>query len=1406
PQPAPETDTAPAAPAPRPLRSAATALPLAARTPPALEEQAARIAALLREDPGAAPDGIGHALATTRTPFAERAVVVGEDRDELIAALDALATGASHTGAVRGTAPAPAPARPVFVFPGQGSQWAGMAVGLLDTSEVFRERIAACGRALAPHTDWDLEDVLRGADGAPALETPDVVQPVLWAVMVSLAELWRSCGVRPAAVVGHSQGEIAAAVVAGSLTLDDGARLVARRSTLLLRLAGQGAMASLPLPEAEAAARIAPWDGRLAVAAVNGPRTVVVAGDHEALAELLTACAADGVRAKRVRVDLASHCAQVEPLADDLAAELAALAPAAPGIPFYSTVTGEPLDTPPDAAYWYGNLRRTVRFDQAARRLLADGHRVFIEISPHPVLVYGLQDTVDDTPSETPATVLSTLSRSEGGARRFLTSLGEAHAHGVPVDWPAVLGDGAGRPGPAAALPTYPFQRQRYWLDAPDTAAEAAPAAGSEADAGFWAAVAGEDLTTLARELGVDEDASLRTALPALSAWHRGRRDEAATDAWRYRIAWKPVADPAPHPALTGAWLAVVPRDLPGDPAVELALDSLAAHGAEIVRLDVAGDADRHALAEALRAAGRDAAGVLSLLALDERAHPEHPAVPLGLATTLLLVQALGDAGLDAPLWCLTRGAVSTGPADPVRSVRQAPVAALGRVAALEHPGRWGGHVDLPEGVRATDGRTGRRLAAALTGAGGEDQLALRPDGALARRMLRATGDGAPAGPGWQPRGTVLVTGGTGHIGGHVARWLAGAGAAHLVLAGRRGPDADGAAELAAELEALGAGVTLASCDLADRAEVARLLNSLDALPPLSAVVHAAGTGTPAMLADTTVAEFASLLGAKAAGAAHLDELLGDRELDAFVLFSSGAAAWGSGAQAGYAAANAFVDALAEDRRARGLAATSVSWGAWGGGGMVDRAAEERLRLRGLDPMDPGLGVLALRRAVERGDTTVVVAQVDWTRFAPAFTAARPSPLIAGLPEVRRLTAAEDTGADAPADGEAPLARRLAALAGADPAPVVLEFVRSEAAAVLGHPSADAVGERQVFLELGFDSLTAVRLAKRLGRATGLKLPATLVFDHASPAALTAHLLGLLAQNPGAGAPAAAAGDAGTAGEDLLVGLYRRAGELGRLTEGIEMVTAAARLRPVFDAAAADAHRPAPVRLAHGDEGPHLVCFGPYMAPSGVHQYARFAAAFGGRRSIWGLPEPGFAPGEALPRDVEALVEVHVRAVTACAGEEPVVLVGYSSGGWVAHAVACRLERLGRPVEGIVMLDSFTRTQGMGDRFQAAVVREQSDRFEFISAPGTQLTAMGGYLALFQDWDAPEAGAPTLVVRAADGMADGAGPRPGRTDDRPPAPEHAQTVTEVPGNHYTLMERHAESTATAVDEWILKLP
>ncbi|MFE2178375.1 type I polyketide synthase, partial [Kitasatospora sp. NPDC059462] len=1422
-RPAPAADAAPRR---TPLEPVAVVLPLSARTAGALEEQAASLAALLHARPELRPQDVGHSLATTRSAFEQRAVVVGGDRAELTAGLEALATGGSHRLVARGTAGGEP--KTVFVFPGQGSQWSGMAVGLLDSSPVFRDSVAACSRALAPYVDWRAEDVLREAPGAPGLDRIEVIQPVLWAVMVSLAELWRSCGVRPAAVVGHSQGEIAAACSAGALSLEDGARIVALRSRLLAGV--PGGMVSVPLPEAEVAGRLERWEGRLSVAAVNGPQSVVVAGDLDAVEELLAACEAEGVAAKRVRVDCPSHCPQVEVLREELAGMLAGITPKAPAVPFYSTVTGEVVEGAElDADYWYRNLRRPVQFERAARRLLADGHQVFVEVSPHPVLAFGLQETVDAVTREEdgapdagarrglPPAVVPTLRRGDGGARRFLISLGEAHTHGVRPDWSAVF---AGWDARETDLPTYPFQRRRYWLE---TAARPAAAAAPEADAEFWAAVEHEDLASLTGDRRLAQDATLGSALPALSAWHRRRREESEADGWRYRITWQSVPEPvAPGPA--GSWLVLLPPEPAAGPApaAELALNALALHGAEVVRLTAGDDEDRRALAARLRRAadglGADGPrGVLSLLALDERPHPGHPGLSLGLGRTLTLVQALGDAGLAAPLWCATRAAVSvdgldTGARDtapgPLRGTAQAQVWALGRVAALELPARWGGLVDLPDlpgGAAATDGRILRRLGAVLCGATGEDQLALRAGGLYARRLVRAPRPAGPAVRPWQVRGTVLVTGGTGFIGGQVARALAADGAEHLVLAGRAGAAAEGAEQLRGELEALGAKVTLVACDLADRAAVADLVAGLDDLAPLSAVVHAAGVGgAPALLADTTEAEFAAVLGAKALGAAHLDELLGERPLDAFVLFSSGAAAWGSGAQAGYAAANAFVDALAENRRARGLAATSVAWGAWGGGGMVDAAAGERLRARGLEPMSPELGVLALRRAVEGGDTTLVVAAVDWERFVPGFTAARPSPLIGELPEVARLLAAQE-GEDAAADAaEPPLLRRLAALAVGEHASEIVEFVRGEAAAVLGHPSKEAVQAQHVFLELGFDSLTAVEFGKRLSRASGLRLPSTLAFDHRTPAEVGRRLLALLAER--GGAPAGGPADAPQQprpepepeSQDLIVSLYRRAGELGRMAEGIELVTAAARLRPVFAAASAADHLPAPVAFAQHPDGPQLVCLGPYMAPSGVHQYARFAAAFGGRRGIWALSEPGFVPGEALPQDVAALVEVHATAIERSVGDRPVVLVGYSSGGWVAHAVACHLERLGRPVAGIVMLDSFTRRERMGERFQSAVVEGQSERFGFVSAPGTQLTAMGGYLRIFEDWDAPRAAAPTLVVRAAEWMARGGAD----ADDRPAAPEHADTVVEVPGNHYTLMERHAHEAAAAVDAWL----
>ncbi|MGA5040304.1 type I polyketide synthase [Streptomyces capoamus] len=470
--PAPETagqDAPRTAPAPAPE---AMAWPLSARSRPALEAKARDLAVHLARCPDLRPEDVGRSLATTRTAMDHRAVVVAGDRTGFAAALDALAAGEAGPATARGVARHPA--KVVFVFPGQGSQWAGMARGLLEGSREFREELRACERALAPYVDWSATDVLRGAPGAPGLDDVEVVQPLLFSVMVSLAAVWRAHGVEPDAVVGHSQGELAAAYVCGALTLDEAARAVALRSRAIARIAGTGGLLSVALP----ADRVLPYLERspdeLSVAVVNSPRSTAVGGSPEALAALAAACERDGVRSRPILIDYASHSPQVDAIRDEVLDAVKDVSPRRSDIPFYSSTDGGPLDTVRlDAGYWYRNLREAVQFERATRALLDSGHTVFIEVSPHPVLVAGMLDTLEDAAQASPeepveAAVLGTLQRGEGGLGRFLRSAGEAYVHGVPVDWAkGYAGTGARR----VKLPGYPFQRRRHWLAAPATPA-----------------------------------------------------------------------------------------------------------------------------------------------------------------------------------------------------------------------------------------------------------------------------------------------------------------------------------------------------------------------------------------------------------------------------------------------------------------------------------------------------------------------------------------------------------------------------------------------------------------------------------------------------------------------------------------------------------------------------------------------------------------------------------------------------------------------------------------------------------------------------------------------------------------------------------------------------------------------
>lgn len=439
----------------------AVPLVVSARGELALRAQARRLREFVSQEPGTSHAAVAWSTVTTRSALDDRAVAIVGSREEMLGRLAALATGHQEPGLV--TRARQQPGKTVFIFPGQGSQWAGMAAGLLEASPVFARAFQACADALAPYTEWSLPDVIRDAEGSQ-LGQVDVVQPALWAVMVSLAALWESAGVRPDAVVGHSQGEIAAAYVAGALSLDDAARTVALRSRALKALAGSGAMASVLRPADEVADTITATGIPLSIGVINGPSATVVSGDSEAIAELARHYASIGVEVKTLPVDYASHSASVAAIRDEIRRDLAPVQPRQGTVSLYSTLTGGWLEdtTVMDADYWYDNLRGTVRFEQAIRELRAHGHATFVEVSPHPVLVTSIAETIGDD-----GIVAGTLRRNEDPWTRFLTSAAEVFTSGRDVDWPSLFPEP--RPG-RVPLPSYAFQRRRYWLNAPASA------------------------------------------------------------------------------------------------------------------------------------------------------------------------------------------------------------------------------------------------------------------------------------------------------------------------------------------------------------------------------------------------------------------------------------------------------------------------------------------------------------------------------------------------------------------------------------------------------------------------------------------------------------------------------------------------------------------------------------------------------------------------------------------------------------------------------------------------------------------------------------------------------------------------------------------------------------------------
>nr|AKA20795.1 polyketide synthase [Streptomyces sp. XZQH13] len=765
------------------------------------------------------------------------------------------------------------------------------------------------------------------------------------------------------------------------------------------------------------------------------------------------------------------------------------------------------------------------------------------------------------------------------------------------------------------------------------------------------------------------------------------------------------------------------------------------------------------------------------------------PAAVTRRALTLVCSWLADDRFASAQLVFVTSGAVAAGPDEDVPGLADATVWGLIRSAQSENPDRFV-LIDV-------DGRDTSRQALPAALAASEPQLAVRTGDVRVPRLARTRPSGTDSGIEFAPGGTVLVTGATGMIGGLVTRHLVTEhGVRHLVLTSRSGAAAPGAGDLHAELTGLGAHVTLAACDVTDPGALADLLAAVPPEHPLTGVVHSAGVLDDATIGSLTPERIDTVFRPKVDAAWHLHELTRGLGLSACVLFSSAAGILSSPGQGNYAAANAFVDALAHHRRAAGLPATSLAWGLWetasamtGDMAETDVARLSRSGVVGLS-QEQGLALFDLGCAAD--DAVLVPVRLDLgaLRGGPDEV----PPLLRGLVRPRAAKAA--------AVSEEPLARRLAGLTEKEQEEELLLFVRDQTAAVLGY-APEELDVSGVLAQLGQDSLTALQLRNRLAGASGLRLPATVVFDQPTGPALAAYLRRELAAGAGAGTreetPAASTG---LAVEDTLIGLYRQVCELGLYDQGWQMVNAAALVRPVFEKPEEVPALP-PVTLATGPGTP-LLCFPPSMAPSGPHYFGRFAPVFAGERDVTVLPHPGFAPRERLPATRDAVVEFQAEAVKRQAGDRPFVLLGYSSGGWMANAVAAWLERQGNAPKAVVLLDTYTATTSFEDRLEEALRRRaaNSDAFELMT--GAQLTGQVGYLRVFDDWKPEPIDTPTLYVHAT--FPPGETQAPQTEDDWCPQWPLPHESADVPGDHFTIMDVHSESTARAVRTWLADAP
>ena len=1086
-------------------------LTLTARSPQALQAQAARYAAQLVDANQASLADVCYSANTTRSLFEQRLVAVASTAEEMRAKLERFHAGHPEGLVTQGHVRTAEPPRVAWLFTGQGSQYPGMGSGLYQSQPVFRQAFDECAHILDPLLGHSLTALVFDQASTDLHQTA-FTQPSLFALEYALAQMWLSWGVRPDAVMGHSVGEYVAACIAGVFSLADALRLIAARGRLMQALPRNGAMVAVFTGQEQVIRVIVTLGINVSIAAVNSSTETVVSGERQAVQMLVDRFTATGIRSQELSVSHAFHSDLMEPMLAKYEQVVRGVSLSPPRTRLVSNLTGEFVSQEvTNPSYWCRHLRKPVLFAAGLARLRQHGVQAFVEMGPHPVLV-GMARAQAADPAQSPGLYLPSLRKRQPDWAVLARSVSDLYLSGVPINW---TGFDAPYKRQRTTLPTYPFQRKRYWFSE-----NATPRRPSSVPASPLASLLQEgNAEALARRLQASgeltaEEVKFLPKLTELLIRQHHQQPHEEQNGLCYRLVWQEKArttttreNRRAADGRAGAWLIVAHTD-------ELDLAEPMQDAGRRCLCVVLGSAYQHATAHTwtINATNADEyhrvleevtaettlEGVVYLW--PAAASPEQQVQGLGeddLMPVVRLARSLARFTTPPRLWLITQTATTAGDAAPV-SPFPALLWGMGRSLFLEYPALKGGIVDVsprpsPDEMLA--------LCRELLDSQGEDGITLR-EGKRYVARLESSPPVTKEMPRLRADGAYLVTGGLGALGLQVARFLAQHGAGQVVLMGRRGATAQ-ARESLDSLQPLTTRVVVAQADCADEAAVRGVLDQIAASGfTLKGVVHAAGVLIPRPVSELDHQCVRNVLAPKVQGAWTLHRLTQQLTLDFFVCFSSVSAVLGTAFQSHYTAANAFLDGLAEYRRGRGLPALSINWGLWEGRGMVDDESARRITDTGFTALSSQTALAVFGRLLGTDHSRAVVVNADWQRLKSLYEVRGKQPVL----EFLGGTIQEGTTAKASA-----ILDQLQAMTVRDRFDFLVSYLQEQISAVL-YLEADGSPDATLgFIDLGMDSLTAVELKGRVETQLGCPLSPSVMFDYPNIEALTSHLLEQLA-------------------------------------------------------------------------------------------------------------------------------------------------------------------------------------------------------------------------------------------------------------------------------------------------------